>query len=144
MLYLLLSSTSMEAVLRVKPPGLPRKPYTSMKTLLSFVSFVVGSCDFWFGVVSSSFWVRQFRRRFLRADVRLLILGRIFVFWVAIPMNYFRQFRRRLLRAESSQVKIYPPNDTQAEYTEQSATNAPLRSTDTQGAPCREQQAGRE
>jgi len=45
---------------------------------------------------------------------------------------------------KSSQVKIYSPNDTQAKYTEQSATNAPLRSARTQGAPCRKQQAVRE
>ena len=35
-------------------------------------------------------------------------------------------------------------NDTQAKYTEQSATYLPLRSTGTQGVPCRKQQAGRE
>jgi len=45
---------------------------------------------------------------------------------------------------QSSQAKIYSPNDTQAKYTEQSAANLPLRSTGTQGAPCRKQQAGRE
>ena len=36
------------------------------------------------------------------------------------------------------------PNDTQAKYTQQSTTNVPLRSTGTQRAPCRKQQAGRE
>jgi len=41
----------------------------------------------------------------------------------------------------SNQVKIYSPHDTQAKYTEQSATNVPLWSTGTQGAPCRKQQA---
>ena len=33
------------------------------------------------------------------------------------------------------------PFDTQAKYTEQSATNVPLRSTGTQGAPCHKRQA---
>jgi len=41
------------------------------------------------------------------------------------------------------QVKIYSPNDTQAKYKEQSATNVPLRSTGTHGAPSKFQ-AGRE
>ena len=45
---------------------------------------------------------------------------------------------------KSSQDLLYSPNDTQTKYTEQSATIVPLRSTDTQGAPCRKQQAGRE
>jgi len=30
--------------------------------------------------------------------------------------------------AQSSPVQVYSPNDTQAKYTEQSATNVPLRS----------------
>ena len=46
--------------------------------------------------------------------------------------------------SNQQQVKIYSPNDTQAKYTEQIATNLPLRSTSTQGEPCRKQQAGRE
>jgi len=37
---------------------------------------------------------------------------------------------------KKSQVEIYHPNDTQPRCTEQSATNAPLRSTGTPGAPC--------
>ena len=45
---------------------------------------------------------------------------------------------------KSSQAKIHSPSDTQAKYTEQSATNVPLWSTGTQDAPCRKQQAGRE
>jgi len=40
----------------------------------------------------------------------------------------------------SSQLKCYSPNGTQANYTEQSATNVLLRSTGTQGAPCPKQQ----
>ena len=34
----------------------------------------------------------------------------------------------------TSQSKIYSPNDTQAKYTEQSATHVPLRSTGTPGS----------
>ena len=41
-------------------------------------------------------------------------------------------------------VVFISPNDTQAKYTEQSATNVPLWSTGTRCAPCRKQQAGRE
>jgi len=49
-------------------------------------------------------------------------------------------------REPSSQVKsrFISPNDTQAKYTEQSATYVPLWSTGTQGASCRKRQAGRE
>ena len=50
----------------------------------------------------------------------------------------------RAVSPTASQVKIYSPNDTQAKYAEQSATNMPFWSTGTQGAPCRKQQAGRE
>jgi len=55
-----------------------------------------------------------------------------------------KRARKMVLVALNSQVKIYPPIDTQAKCTEQSAANVPLRSTGTQGAPCRKQQAGRE